>query len=154
MISLIVPAFNEARYLPRLLDSVERALDAYHGPRTDVEIVVADDGSTDGTAAVAAARGCSVVPAGARSIAGARNAGARAARGEVLAFVDADSLVHPETFNGVEAALASPRTIGGSTGVTMERWSAMRPSMMFASRSWSIWITRSCDSSASSLPSS
>jgi len=118
-----VPAYNEARYLPRLLDSVDAALDAYRGARTDVEVVVADNASTDATAAVATARGCRVVPTLPRSIGATRNAGGRAARGNVLAFVDADSRIHPQTFNEIVARLDSRRVIGGSTGVTMERWS-------------------------------
>jgi glycosyltransferase involved in cell wall biosynthesis len=123
LISLIIPAYNEAKYLPRLLDSVETALAAYRGERKDVEVVVADNGSTDGTAAVASARGCRVVPAVPRSIGATRNAGARAARGDILAFVDADSRIHPETFNEIAARLGSERVIGGATGVAMERWS-------------------------------
>ncbi len=123
MLSLIVPAYNEARYLPLLLDSVDAARAAYRGGEP-VEVVVADNASTDATGAVAAARGCRVVPAAFRSIGATRNAGARAARGGVLAFVDADSRIHPQTLNEVERLLADPRVIGGSTGVTMERWSA------------------------------
>jgi glycosyltransferase involved in cell wall biosynthesis len=123
VISLVVPAYNEAKHLPRLLDSVEVALGAYRGARSDVEVIVADNGSTDGTAAVASARGCRVAPAIARSIGATRNAGARAARGDILAFVDADSRIHPETFNEIAARLGSVRVIGGTTGVTMERWS-------------------------------
>ena len=123
MISLIVPAYNEAKDLPRLLDSVEAALGAYGGNRSDVEVVVADNGSTDGTAAVAVARGCRVVSTAPRSIGATRNAGARAARGGLLAFVDADSRLHPETFNEIALRLGSGRVVGGTTGVTMERWS-------------------------------
>jgi glycosyltransferase involved in cell wall biosynthesis len=123
LISLIVPAYNEAGYLPRLLDSVEAALDAYGGNRSEVEVVVADNGSTDGTAALAVARGCRVVPAAPRSIGAARNAGARASRGDLLAFVDGDSRIHPETFNEIAARLGAGRVVGGATGVTMERWS-------------------------------
>lgn len=123
MLSLIVPAYNEARYLPLLLDSVDAARAAYRGGEA-IEVVVADNASTDATAEVAASRGCRVVPAVFRSIGATRNAGARAAHGGVLAFVDADSRIHPETLNEVERLLADPRVIGGSTGVTMERWSA------------------------------
>jgi glycosyltransferase involved in cell wall biosynthesis len=123
VISLIVPAYNEAKYLPRLLDSVDSALGAFLGARGAIEVIVADNGSTDGTAAVAAARGCRVAPAALRSIGATRNAGARAARGDILAFVDADSRIHPATFNEITALLASERVIGGATGVTMERWS-------------------------------
>jgi len=123
MISLVVPAYNEAGFLPRLPDSVDAAAAAHRGGPSGVEVIVADNGSTDRTAAVAAARGCRVVPAAPRSIGATRNAGARAARGEVLAFVDADSRIHPGTFNEIERLLGSARAVGGATGVTMERWS-------------------------------
>ncbi|MCK5785107.1 MAG: glycosyltransferase family 2 protein [Candidatus Sabulitectum sp.] len=43
-----------------------------------------------------------------RIIAASRNAGVAATLGEILMFVDADSLIHPDTFNGVENALSSP----------------------------------------------
>jgi glycosyltransferase involved in cell wall biosynthesis len=56
-------------------------------------------------------------------IAAARNGGAREARGEVLAFVDADFQIHPETLNAIEAALAEGKAIVGATGVKMERLS-------------------------------
>ena len=59
-----------------------------------------------------------------RVIAAARNGGARAARGEILAFIDADSQVHPRTFAEIDSALATGHVVGGATGVTVERWSA------------------------------
>ena len=121
--SLIVPAFNEARYLPRLLDSVEAARAMYARGRAAVEVIVADNASTDRTGEVASAHGCRVVRVPKRSIAAARNAGARSAVGSVLAFVDADSRIHPETFDAIDEALATGRCVGGASGVTMERWS-------------------------------
>jgi glycosyltransferase involved in cell wall biosynthesis len=123
-ISLIIPAHNEAKLLPRLLDSVEAARLRFHGGAEAVEIIVADDASTDGTAELAAARGCTVVPVGKRRIACARNGGAGAARGRILCFVDADMQIHPESFNAIHAVMERRDVIAGATGVRPERWSA------------------------------
>ncbi len=122
--SLIIPAYNEERFLPRLLDSIDAARSAYSRGANAIEVIVADNGSTDGTAGVAAARGCRVVSVEKRVIAAARNGGARAASGEVLCFVDADARIHPQTFDAIDRALATGRIIGGATGVRLERWSA------------------------------
>ncbi len=121
MITLVVPAYNEERYLPRLLDSVEVAAAAWRAAGGALEVVVADNGSTDATARIAAERGCRVAPAAPRAIAAARNAGARAARGHILVFVDADARVHPGTFVEIARLLSDPKIIGGATGVRMER---------------------------------
>jgi glycosyltransferase involved in cell wall biosynthesis len=56
-----------------------------------------------------------------RVIAAARNGGAKAAQGEVLCFIDADSELHPQMFNPVDKALAGGRVIAGATGVRLER---------------------------------
>ena len=122
-ISLIIPCYNEAAYLPRLLASVETARRAFRGHSDDVEVIVSDNASTDDTAARASAAGCRVAFTGVRCIAAARNAGAAIARGAILAFIDADSQIHPETFNVITAFLARPEVVGGTTGATMERWS-------------------------------
>jgi len=120
--SLIIPAYNEERLLGRLLDSVDVARATY-GRADVVEVIVADNASTDRTAVIAAIRGCRVIPVEKRVIAAARNAGARAARGEFLAFVDADAQVHPGTFVEIDRALADPRVVAGATGARLERWS-------------------------------
>ena len=118
--SVVIPAYNEERLLGRLLDSVDVARAAY-GHEDAIEVIVADNVSTDGTAAIAAARGCHVVRVEKRVIAAVRNAGARAARGELLAFVDADTQVHPWTFIEIDQALATGRVVGGATGARLER---------------------------------
>ena len=118
--SLVIPAYNEARLLPRLLDSVDAARSCYPGP---VQVIVADNDSTDATASIAAARGCEVARVEKRRIACVRNGGARLACGESLCIIDADSRIHPETFNAIDAALARPDVVGGATGVLPERWS-------------------------------
>ena len=74
--SLVIPAFNEQMYLPRLLDSVERARATYSGGAENVEVIVADNGSTDETATIASSRGCRVAQVEKRAIAASRNGGA------------------------------------------------------------------------------
>ncbi len=92
LISCIVPAFNSERYLKEALDSIRAQT---YRP---LEIIVADDGSTDGTAAVVAGYGGQVRYLGQPNAgpAAARNLGLRAARGEFIAFLDQDDLWHPE----------------------------------------------------------
>lgn len=123
-ISVVVPAFNEARYLPRLLATLGEATRRYRRGTERVEVVVADNGSTDDTVAVAQSAGCAVVTVEPRVIAAVRNAGARTARGRVLAFVDADTQLHPETLNAVAdyfADDADPAGVLAVTGVVPER---------------------------------
>jgi len=118
--SVVIPAYNEERLLGRLLGSVDVARAAY-GHEDAIEVIVADNVSTDGTATIAAARGCRVARVEKRVIAAVRNGGARAARGQLLAFVDADSQIHPRTFIEIDKALATGRVVGGATGARLER---------------------------------
>lgn len=87
-LSVIIPTLNEARNLPRLLEALHRQT------RQPDEIIVADANSADGTAAVARQMGAKVVQGG-RPAEG-RNAGARASRGQLLLFLDADVLPEPD----------------------------------------------------------
>jgi len=139
-ISLVIPAYNEEKLLPGLLRSVEVAQSKYQTTGREIEVIVADNSSTDRTAILAAERGCRVAPVAQRCIAAARNAGARVARGEFLAFVDADSQIHPDTFLAIDEALCSERVIAGSSGVTLERWSA-GIALAYAMMLPFVWIT-------------
>lgn len=85
-VSVIIPTLNEVAFLPGLLD----ALNAQTCPPS--EIIVADAGSKDGTVEAAKARGANVVPGGMPGP--GRNAGARAATGDLFLFFDADVLPH------------------------------------------------------------
>ena len=122
-ISLVIPAYNEASYLPRLLNTIDAARQRYARGADTIEVIVADNGSTDATADIARSRGCVVAPVATRMIAAARNGGAAVATAPILCFVDADMQVHPDTFNAIARAMQNPRIVGGATGVTMERWS-------------------------------
>lgn len=121
--SLIIPAHNEEVYLKTLLSSVDRARTCYKGGVDNIEVVVVDNASTDGTADVARRCGCRVVQEKKRVIAAARNAGARNARGPVFAFVDADSMIHPDTFNAIDRSMSTGKVVAGATGVKMQRMS-------------------------------
>lgn len=118
---MIIPARNEAKLLPRLLDTIDAARAGYRMGADAVEVVVADNISTDTTAEIAWSRGCRVVEVAERRIASVRNGGAAAAHGRVLAFVDADMRIHPATFNAIDDALATGRWAAGATGVNLER---------------------------------
>jgi len=111
MISFIVPAYNEERLLGATLDSLHaagRAMgDAY-------EIVVADDASTDQTAAIVERNGAVLVSVSHRQIAATRNSGARAAKGDLLIFVDADTIVNEAVVRGAVEAVRDGAVGGGA----------------------------------------
>ncbi len=92
LVSVVIAAYNIAEYLPGAIDS---AL-AQTYPR--VEVVVVDDGSTDETPAILARYGSRIVTVTQenRGLASARNAGIRAARGELIGLLDGDDLWLPE----------------------------------------------------------
>lgn len=119
--SVIIPAYNEEKYLPRLLDSIEVARANYSGGPAAIEVIVANNQSIDRTAEVAASLGARVVKVEKRRIAAARNGGGHAACGEILCFIDADSAVHPQTFDAIDRAMQDGRYISGATGVVLER---------------------------------
>ena len=121
--SLVIPAYNEANCLPALLDTVDAARAQYHGGAAAIEVIVANNASTDGTAAIAEARGCRVVYIEKRAIAAARNGGAAIAVGDILCFIDADSRIHADTFNAIDRTFARGNVIVGATGVRPDRFS-------------------------------
>ena len=87
MLSFIIPAHNEERWIRRSIAAIRTAME---GLAESHEIIVVDDISTDATARLAELDGARVVRVEHRQIAATRNAGAREARGEFLFFVDAD----------------------------------------------------------------
>src|SRR5437588_2874837 len=120
-LTLVIPAHNEEALLPRLLDTVDIARARYSFGAGAIEVIVADNASTDRTAEIAAARDCRVVSVAKRAIAAARNGGAAHASSPMLAFVDADMQIHPATSHAIERALADGRIVGGPPGVALER---------------------------------
>ena len=114
VVSIIVPAFNEAKGLGVTLAhlrAAERRFHEHYGLAS--EIIVVDNASSDETAEIARRQGTTVVYDPVRNIARARNSGACAAQGWVFVFVDADTLVPEELLIRIWRAMASPACMGG-----------------------------------------
>jgi cellulose synthase/poly-beta-1,6-N-acetylglucosamine synthase-like glycosyltransferase len=111
-VSFIVPAHNEQQLLGRTLAALHAAA---REVEVAYEVVVVSDSSTDDTAAIARAHGARVIEVAHRQIAATRNAGARAALGARLIFVDADTVVPAETLRATLAAWRSGVVAGGAS---------------------------------------
>jgi glycosyltransferase involved in cell wall biosynthesis len=110
MVSFIIPARNEATRIGRTLTAIRAAAQGLPEP---YEIIVADDGSTDRTGEIAAAHGATVVRVDNRQIAATRNAGARASKGDVLFFIDADTVATEPAVQAGVAAIRDGAVAGG-----------------------------------------
>ena len=118
MISFIVPAHNEEAWVGRCVSAIRNGAESLGEPH---EIIVVDDGSTDTTASIARQQGAQVVRVEHRHIAATRNAGARRAHGDILFFVDADTLVNA---SAIQSALRGIRAgaVGGGCALRFEGW--------------------------------
>ena len=92
MLSFVIPAHNEEQHLGATLAAIKAAADEIG---ESFELIVVDDASTDQTARIAEEAQAHVVHVQDRQISATRNAGARAAKGDVLFFIDADTLASP-----------------------------------------------------------
>jgi|SRR5215470_1100524 len=116
MISFVIPAYNEETELPCTLAAIRAAASGAAQPS---EIIVVNDASTDATPEIADQAGARVVSIHRRQIAAARNAGARAARGEYLFFVDADTHINRTHLTEAMAVLEAGYA-GGSAREVMD----------------------------------
>ena len=119
-VSVVLPAFNEEKLLPAALAAVRDAASAFTARGWAWECVVCDNNSTDATAAVARAAGATVVFEPVNQIGRARDAGARAANGDWLVFIDADSTPSAELFASIATRIAEGRVLGGGSTVELE----------------------------------
>lgn len=120
-ISIIIPALNEAGCIEHTL----RQLSVLEPPAW--EVLVVDGGSEDGTAAIAQAAGVRVLLCTERGRAIQMNQGAKAATGEILCFLHADTWVPADLVGIIEQTLADPRVVGGGfislmVGSDKTRW--------------------------------
>ena len=117
-ISIIIPAFNEEEYLGATIDAIETAskclLDIVN---VDIEMIVVDNNSADGTADIARGKGAVVVHECVQGISRARNTGVRHASGEIIIFVDADVIVPHNLLASVYDAMSDSNCVGGGADV-------------------------------------
>jgi glycosyltransferase involved in cell wall biosynthesis len=109
MISFVIPAHNEEAWIGRCVSAIDGAMEVDREP---YEVIVVDDASTDTTALVAQKHGAQVIRVEHQQISATRNAGAKHAQGDVIFFVDADTLVNPAV---IQSALHNIRegAVGG-----------------------------------------
>lgn len=116
MISFVIPAYNEELEIAATLGAIQAAAPRAAQPH---EIIVVNDASTDATLEIAARAGAQVVSINRRQIAAARNAGAGAAQGEYLFFIDADTRINGTHITEALTALEAGYT-GGSARVALD----------------------------------
>ena len=109
-VSVVIPARNEEKNLPRCLAALARQT---YG---DFELIVVDSASSDGTGRVARDHGARVIRVEVPGVALARQVGFEAARGEIIASMDADTIAPPDWLARLIAPLSDPQvveTVGG-----------------------------------------
>ena len=109
--SIVVPAYNEAAYLGRALDSLLHQ--DYNGR---YEVIVVDNNSTDGTAAVAAQYGVSVVKEPQQGVCAARQRGVDCATGEIIISTDADTTQPRDWLRTIDARFAESERVVAVAG--------------------------------------
>ena len=118
-ISSIVPAFNEEKFLGETLEQIKSASNVLRQTGWETELIVCDNHSQDRTAEIARAAGATVVFEPVNQISRARNAGAAAATGDWLVFVDADSHPSPELFADMAQEIQAGDCLAGGSVI---RW--------------------------------
>ncbi|AWT59950.1 MAG: PGL/p-HBAD biosynthesis glycosyltransferase [Candidatus Moanabacter tarae] len=107
LVSIVIPVFNEAILLPHTLDSI----DASPGEK---EVIVVDGGSLDGTREYAEQRGAMLISSPVLNRAQQMNLGAKAAKGDVLLFLHADTLLPQTALQEIQKVLLEHRIVGGA----------------------------------------
>lgn len=117
-ISILIPAYNEEKFISATIDSIHQSFSEIG--TSSYEMIVCDNHSTDTTAALAQSKGAKVVFEAHRQIARARNTAARAAQGEWLIFLDADTLLHPKLLKATIENLKDKKICGGGTTILFD----------------------------------
>jgi len=106
-ISVVIPAYNEEKYIERCLKSLQHQ--QFDG---NYEVIVSDDSSTDGTVQISEALADRVITHPKSTISRGRQIGADMARYDVLAFTDADTFITPNWLAHIASTLEDPQAAG------------------------------------------
>jgi hypothetical protein len=134
-VSVIVPTLNEGKYLPRCLRSL---VDQETNQST--EILVIDGGSSDQTVQIAKKYADKVMIKPNAPVGAARNMGAKAATGDILAFIDADTIANPHWLDSIIEAFHKQPGAVGLTGPTLPYDGRLSDSITY--RLWTIYLQR------------
>ncbi len=134
MISIIVPAYNEENCLPETLKRINQALSVLTCPS---EVIVVDNESEDGTKQIAESFGARVFPEKEHNISRVRNTGARNSGGDVLVFVDADTMISELLLQEIVAKMNDEKCFGGAVSVAYE--TSQRRWIKFYLLGWKFW---------------
>src|SRR6185436_2684218 len=133
-VSVIIPAYDEEQCLPQTLERINRALSVVACP---AEVIVVDNDSRDGTKQVALDFGATVVLERDHNIATVRNTGAKNSTGDVLVFIDADTLVPVTLFQNIASVMEDEKCCGG--GVAVDYGHLERKWMKLYLAGWKFW---------------
>jgi hypothetical protein len=134
-VSVIIPTLNEEKYLSRCLKSLVN-----QAPDGTFEILVVDGGSSDQTVQIAKKYANAVLTNPNAPVGAARNLGAKAAKGGILAFIDADTIANPQWLSSIHRVFRRDPGAVGLTGPTLPHDGRFSDSITY--RLWTIYLQR------------
>lgn len=135
-VSVIIPAYNEEKYLPETLGQIGKALSII---ACLSEIILVDNDSEDKTKHIAESFGAKVFPESEHNISKVRNTGAENSIGDILVFVDADTFVPDSLFQKIADVIDDEKCFGGA--VAVEYKIPKRKWIRFYLMGWKFWGT-------------
>jgi glycosyltransferase involved in cell wall biosynthesis len=129
--SIIIPAYNEEKWLTRTLPYLKIAMDTLD---VSGEVIVVDNNSTDGTARIARRHNARIVFEPVNQISRARNTGASIAKGRYFIFLDADTYLAPVLLKSAWQHLSGGRCCGGGCLVDFDK-----PISLFSRKILDLW---------------
>lgn len=120
LFSIIIPAHNEEEYIGKCLESIKKA--SFDFPE-EVEVIVSVNRCSDRTEDIARSYGSLIVHEDGKNIARIRNAAAKAASGEIIVTIDADSWMSVNMLKEIKDLLATGKYIGGGVRIMPDKFS-------------------------------